>query len=56
MFQIFKTKVEKGTGTNILGLRTDRDGEFTSIELLSSAQIMEYIDNSLQPTHHRKTE
>ena len=26
MFQLFKTKVEKETGTNILGLRIDRGG------------------------------
>jgi transposase InsO family protein len=31
-FQLFKTKVEKKIGTSIRGLRTDRDGEFTSSE------------------------
>ena len=34
MFQLFKTKVEKETGTSIRGLRTDRGGEFTSIEFI----------------------
>ena len=34
MFQLFKTKVEKETGTSIWGLRTDRGGEFTSTEFI----------------------
>ena len=34
MFQLFKTKVEKETGTSIRGLRTDRGGEFTSTEFI----------------------
>ena len=34
MFQLFKTKVEKETGTSIRGLQTDRGGEFTSIEFI----------------------
>ena len=34
MFQLFKTKVEKETGTSIRGLRTDQGGEFTSTEFI----------------------
>jgi transposase InsO family protein len=39
MFQHFKVKVEKETGTSIKGLRTDRGGEFTSTEFIEFCTV-----------------
>ena len=56
MFQHFKVKVEKETGTSIKGLRTDRGGSLHLLSLLSFAQLMGYITNSQQVILLSKTE